>query len=142
MQSRFLLLVVMILWAGLLLGVSFLATPIKFSAPHLTMPIAIEVGAATFDLFNQVEWFVVTLLAMLASVGKKEPQIIGAIFGLGTILLIQTFWLLPVLSARAEIVISGGMVNPSIHHWLYIAADTMKLAVIGVSVWLMRWRDK
>lgn len=33
-----------VLWAGLLLGVSFLATPVKFLAPSLSLPVALDVG--------------------------------------------------------------------------------------------------
>jgi hypothetical protein len=38
--------VLFILWAGLILGVSFIATPVKFMAQHLTMPVALEIGKA------------------------------------------------------------------------------------------------
>lgn len=35
------LLLLATLWAGLLLGVSFLATPVKFLAPSLSLPVAL-----------------------------------------------------------------------------------------------------
>ena len=49
------LVIVSILWIGLLLGVSFLATPVKFQAPSLTLPVALDVGRQTFAVFNGVE---------------------------------------------------------------------------------------
>src|SRR5690606_35153067 len=43
---------VTLLWLGLLLGVSFLATPVKFAAPTLTLAVALDVGRVTFGLFS------------------------------------------------------------------------------------------
>jgi uncharacterized membrane protein len=48
--------IVLILWVGSVLGVSFIAAPTKFMASHLTMPVALEVGKVTFHVFNKVEW--------------------------------------------------------------------------------------
>src|SRR5690606_30735313 len=49
------LLLLAVLWTGLLLGVSFLATPVKFLAPSLSLPVALDVGRQTFMVFNWVE---------------------------------------------------------------------------------------
>jgi hypothetical protein len=46
-------LIAAILWLGLLLGVSFLATPAKFLAPSLALPVALDVGRHTFAVFNK-----------------------------------------------------------------------------------------
>ncbi|WP_415289162.1 hypothetical protein RSD66_04440 [Brevundimonas sp. S1H14] len=66
------------LWLGLLIGVSFLATPVKFQAPSLTLATALEVGQATFALFTRVEWGLVVLLALAVAWGGRT----GAQFGL------------------------------------------------------------
>jgi hypothetical protein len=39
-----LLAALLLLWAGVLLGVSVLAAPAKFAAPRLTLPVALDVG--------------------------------------------------------------------------------------------------
>jgi hypothetical protein len=44
-----------LVWAGTLFGVSFLATPVKFLAPSLTLPVALDVGRQTFGVFSLVE---------------------------------------------------------------------------------------
>src|SRR5690606_9509596 len=44
-----------LVWIGALLGVSFLATPVKFLAPSLTLPVALDVGRQTFHWLNRVE---------------------------------------------------------------------------------------
>ena len=42
-------------WLGLVLGVSFLATPVKFRAKSLTRPVALDVGRTTFHAFGKLE---------------------------------------------------------------------------------------
>jgi hypothetical protein len=48
-----------ILYAGILLGISFLATPIKFLVPLLTLPVALDIGRITFHALIKLEWFLV-----------------------------------------------------------------------------------
>ena len=55
-----------LLWAGLTLGVAFLATPAKFLAPSLSLTVALDVGRQTFHLYNRVE---IGLLLGLAGFG-------------------------------------------------------------------------
>ncbi|MGH6868523.1 MAG: hypothetical protein ACREDA_06585 [Methylocella sp.] len=38
-----------VLWIGVLIGISFIATPIKFKARSLTLPVALDVGQTTFS---------------------------------------------------------------------------------------------
>lgn len=45
----------LLLWAGVLIGVSFLAAPAKFAAPSLSLPVAMDVGRQEFGTLNLVE---------------------------------------------------------------------------------------
>jgi hypothetical protein len=56
-----------LLWAGLSVGVAFLATPVKFLAPSLTLPAALDVGRHTFSLYNRAELALLVALILLAS---------------------------------------------------------------------------
>ena len=51
------------LWAGVLIGVSVLAAPAKFGAPGLTLPVAMAVGREEFGALNlsEIALAVVTL---------------------------------------------------------------------------------
>lgn len=49
------LVLVVPIWVGMLLGVSFLATLAKFVAPSLTLPVALDVDRRTFGDFNPIE---------------------------------------------------------------------------------------
>lgn len=46
---------VALVWAGMVLGVSFLATAAKFLVPSLPRPVALDVGRHTFQVFGWVE---------------------------------------------------------------------------------------
>ncbi|MEZ5902955.1 MAG: hypothetical protein R3D88_06570 [Alphaproteobacteria bacterium] len=91
---------VYLIWAGLILGVSFLATPIKFQAPNLTIPVALEVGKATFHLFNSVEWGVIILVIVLTKTSPaiRKKWLMCALMFIA--LSVQSFWLLPALDIR------------------------------------------
>ena len=53
------------IWLGLLVGVSFIATPVKFAAPTLELGPALDVGRVTFALFSKIEWGVAGILALV-----------------------------------------------------------------------------
>src|SRR5690606_26651116 len=59
-----LLAVVALIWIGMILGISGLATPIKFQAASLTLPVALDVGQTTFAAFNKMEWLLAAVLAI------------------------------------------------------------------------------
>jgi hypothetical protein len=122
-----LILVVATLWAGLLTGVSFIATPAKFMAPSLSLPVALDVGRQTFLVFNRFEiGIAVVLLALLTWHYRTWFGI-----GLGGVMLacvlVETIWLLPLLDARVTIIIAGGVPPPSSLHRLYIGIESIKL---------------
>lgn len=128
------------LWLGTLLGVSFLATPVKFQAPSLDLPTALEVGRVTFALFAKVERLLAAVLvaaALLAAPGRA-----GHLAGSGiltAILALQGFWLLPVLDWRLGIIVAGDPVPSSNHHFIYVVAELAKaLVLLVVSVMALR----
>ncbi len=124
-----------LIWAGLILGVSFIATPVKFQAPNLTMPVALEVGKATFHLFNPIEWVIIIAIIILTGIAPNLSQKWDLIFLLLPLLLAQTFWLLPALDIRADAVIAGTPPNPNHLHWIYIIMELSKLLITLIVPW-------
>ena len=55
-----------LVWMGIVIGVSFLATPVKFTADSLTRPVALDVGRATFHALAYLEWVLAALLVIAA----------------------------------------------------------------------------
>ena len=51
-------------WLGMVLGVSVLSTPIRFTATTITRPIALDVGRVTFAALNKAE-FVALIITLI-----------------------------------------------------------------------------
>lgn len=124
-----------LIWAGLILGISFIATPVKFQSPQLTMPMALDVGKATFHLFNTIEWFIIIALIVLTAISSDIPKKWPITVLLFCIVALQTFWLLPVLEVRVNAVIAGGTPVPGQYHELYIVLEIFKLALTIAAAW-------
>lgn len=138
MSRRFVSTSVMVLaliWLGLLIGVSFLATPIKFAAPSLDLPVALDVGRHTFALFNRIEIGLGLALLFATIAGLRRP---GAVWPLALMLVVlagQTFWLLPALDERVETIMQGGMPPASPMHSFYVGAEVVKLLCLVALAW-------
>ncbi len=118
------------LWAGLLLGVSFVATPVKFLAPSLSQAHALEVGRVTFTALQWIEFAAVAAMAALFAL-LRPGRVPAAIFGLVVALIAgQYFGLLPILDARAETIIRGVEVPASSLHWLYPVLEFVKVGLL------------
>jgi hypothetical protein len=131
---------VILLWFGMLLGVSFLATPAKFLAPSLTMPVALDVGRHTFAVFNIAEWALIALLAALFGVVGRRPLPLAAAAIAALMTAVETVWLLPALDARVGVIMAGGRLIPSSLHNLYIAVELVKTAALVVAALAaVRW---
>lgn len=125
--------VISLLWAGMLLGVSFLATPVKFMAPSLSLPVALDVGRQTFGVFTKFEVLLAVILMALVWVqgtdAVRRPGYWRLISSLLLMLvLLQVLWLRPVLDARVEVILQGGQPPSSWLHNAYIAVELLKLA--------------
>ena len=139
--GAFMLTLVALIWLGMILGVSGLATPIKFQAVSLTLPVALDVGQTTFAAFNKLEWLMAALLIAAIVVSRLKPTSLPALLSAAAVIivLLQTFWLLPALDARVSAVIAGDALPPSSFHMLYVVAEGLKLLaliVIGVGALL------
>lgn len=121
-----------LLWLGLLLGVSFLATPVKFLAPSLTLPVALDVGRHTFGVYSYVEMAAAAVvLAAAASSGLGRSTVLAAVVLAGLVLL-QALWLLPLLDQRVDTILQGGMPPPAMYHALYIVLEVVKATFLIV----------
>lgn len=134
-QTRYVLSTLALVWLGMLLGVSFVATPVKFLAPSLSLPVALDVGRQTFGVFSLIE--VVFALALLgaAIVFRHSRLLLLSALLIGSLVALQYLWLLPALDARVEIILQGGMPVESNLHTVYVAFEVVKLLLLGVIAW-------
>lgn len=117
-------------WAGLVLGLSFIETPLKFHAHGITDVTAVGIGRLVFTTLNRIE--LVSLAILLASLLRSKPArtTFGIFSIIAVIVLMQTFWLLPVLDARVQLLVDGAPPAPSFHHVVYIGIESVKLLAL------------
>jgi hypothetical protein len=117
-----------LIWLGIVIGVSFIATPLKFAAPSLDLPTALEVGRVTFRLLARVEWFLAATLCAAVWLGRVRPP--RSLWLAFAVLVIEAAWLMPALGARSDAIRAGAAVAPSSLHTLFIVAEMGKCAAL------------
>jgi len=119
-----------LVWAGMVIGVSGLATPVKFAAPSLSLPVALDVGRTTFHVFTRIEWILGLALALLAVWFRQRRLLLMPVMLVVAIMLMQALYLLPELNLRVAAIIAGQTPPPSSLHTWYAAAEACKLAAL------------
>lgn len=125
--------VIALVWLGALVGVSFLATPVKFSVEALSLPVALQVGQATFAAFSRMEWVLaLALLAACAWEWRIAPWRLGFALLLAAGVLAQALWLLPALNERIAMIVAGQSPPPAPHHSIYAVLEGVKALALTV----------
>ena len=121
-------------WLGMVLAISFLEAPVKFTTPSLTRPVALDVGRVVFTAFHWVQGGLFVIgLALLVGLKASSIKIIVPYVALTGVLILQSFWLLPVLSARAAAVLQNLELSPSPVHIIYVLLEVGKIVIL---LWL------
>ena len=129
--------IVALIWFGMLIGVSFLATPVKFVVQDLSLATALQVGQATFGLFTKVEWgFAAALVAASAFGWRTRPLVLALAIALAASVTAQALWLLPALDARVDAIMTGETPPPSSDHTLYAGLEAAKAVMLAVLAFL------
>ncbi|HKL62628.1 MAG TPA: hypothetical protein VJ883_04620 [Woeseiaceae bacterium] len=129
---------VLLVWLGVVIGISFIEAPVKFTAPTLTRPVAFDVGRVVFTALNRTELVLFALTLVLGYVAERRRLFWIATVVLAAMLAAQTLWLLPELVARSEMVIAGSEPPPSIAHGAYAGIEVTKaLLLAGLGVYAL-----
>lgn len=126
-------------WVGFVCAISFLEAWLKFRAPDVTISIGLGIGRLVFNALNKIEW-VFAIAVVVSAIWHRlcyDPANRIVLPGILIILSLQTFWLLPLLDARAELYTQGKDIPPSNTHLYFIAAEMLKvvsLAIYGISL--------
>lgn len=116
-------LVVPAIWLGLIVGISFLETPLKFQAPGITLELGLGIGRLVFFAMNTTALVLAALLT-LAMIRPRATRVQWSLLaGLWAALLTQILVIRPPLNARTDAVVAGNDVGGSLWHYFYIAAD-------------------
>lgn len=119
-----------LLWAGFIFAISFLAAPLKFLAPSLTLPVAMEIAYLLFHSFNGIEiGFALLILAitLLAEWSRKARLFTALIV---TLLATQTALLYTVMDARTLAIIEGDEPSVRSYHSIYVGLELAKLLAL------------
>lgn len=127
----------LIFWAGLSAGVAFLATPVKFLAPSLSLPVALDVGRQTFRAYNTTEIVLLAFALMLGVLSASRVRWYRSLAVPAIAVALQSLWLLPALDERVVAVLTGAPERaPSHLHAAFIGLEAIKvvsLLAFGVS---------
>ena len=125
-------------WAGLVLGISFLEAPVKFGVPSVTRRIGLDVGRHVFAALNTVEIGAAVLgggLLLMRAPGAVATWALGSV---GGVLAVQSLWLLPVLRRQAATIIEGGSVPDANYvHVGYVCLEASKVGALLLAGWQM-----
>lgn len=116
------------IWAGLVLGISFIEAPLKFQAPGITLGLGLGIGRIVFGALNKIELVLLTALIVVTFLSNPSSKTILIIAALLFILLLQTLWLLPSLDARADSIINNKpLPDGNSLHVFYVMGELIKL---------------
>ncbi len=133
------LVVVCLVWAGMVLGISFLEAPVKFRAPSLTRAVGLDVGRHVFGTLGKLEVGWTLLTVVLARVSNGGAVWFWSALGVvWAVVLAQRIWLWPALREHARRVIGGEDPPRTYHHIAYIGSEMAKvILLVGLSVALL-----
>lgn len=129
------------IWLGLIIGISLIEAPLKFTAPGITIPLGLGIGRLVFTAMNWVEIVIAVILlwsALKSHVGTGYRQLTYAVI---VVLIAKVAVIRPLLNTRTDAVLAGTDDGGSNLHLFYIAADG--LLIIGLIALLIvavrRW---
>ena len=117
-------------WAGMTVGISMLATPVRFTAVSITRPVALDVGRVVFAALNKAELLALVLLLIIVRVSGRSRELWAWCAILILIVLAQGAWLIPELAARTDIIMAGGEPPPSSAHAIYSSLELIKIGLL------------
>ena len=118
------------LWVGIVLGVSMIATPVRFTATTITREIALDVGRVVFAALNKVELLLLITLLIVVRLSGLAAKWWALCAVLALIVMAQNVWLTPELATRTDIVLAGGEPPPSYAHAIYSSLELTKIGVL------------
>jgi len=129
------LLLMLGVWLGMLLGISFLEAPLKFRAPNMTLVLGLGIGQLVFSALNKVEIIFSALLFFWLYFNYKNLSslLLSCLVVLIVIILLQSIWLLPTLNLRVDNLMQGIETPKSYHHLCYILFEITKVIFLFCS---------
>lgn len=131
-----------LLWAGIVVGCTFIATPVKFQAPSLSLPTALEVGRVTFRAVGSLELLLALTGITLWFLHQNSPNKTSKtpLFWIApTFLALEWLIVMPLLTPRTDAIIASQTPPPGHWHLIFILLETLKLTAL---LWIGLARNK
>jgi hypothetical protein len=121
------------IWAGLVIGISFIEAPLKFQAPGITLELGLGIGKIVFGALTTIE-IVISILSVLFLYLIKEKRKFFFLFAIPVVIVvIDNIILLPILNERLDLIVNGTPPPASYTHWYYIVLEIIKLVFLILS---------
>ena len=117
-------------WVGMTIGISMIATPVRFTAISITRPVALDVGRVVFAALNKAELLALVVLLVIVRVSDRSRELWAWCGILILIVLAQGVWLIPELASRTDIIMAGGELPPSSAHAIYSSLELVKIGLL------------
>lgn len=141
--ARAMMLLIPALWMGLIIGISGIEAPLKFTAPGITIPLGLGIGRRVFFAMNIVEVLLgIALLVALITLRRNHRfqalpyfakiQRYSAIAL--AVLVVKTAVIRPLLASHTDAVLGGSSDGGSTPHYFYIAAELILFIVLVMLV--------
>ncbi|MBL6707896.1 MAG: hypothetical protein ISP99_01075 [Pseudomonadales bacterium] len=121
-----------LIWSGLIVGVSLLATPAKFLAPDLGLTQALQVGRVTFQVMACAELILlaISIIIVVLNLGSHWRDVKWSLV-IAALLAVQYLGVLPLLSSYTDQIFNGRPSGaPSHLHSLYVLIELIKLGLL------------
>ena len=117
-------------WLGLLLGISFIETPLKFRAPDIDVPRALGIGRLVFGALNIVEIGLAVALMLLVIQREAAAGQVAVLVLVVAALLSQIALIRPRLNRRTDRIIAGEVLQRSRLHLGYVVLEVAKVGLL------------
>src|SRR5690606_28710543 len=108
------------MWIGLIIGLSFMETPLKFLAPGITTPLGLGIGRLVFIALSVAGWIILIVITLIGQARPRETRTGWAQIGaMWLIMAVESFVIRPLLAARSDVIIAGGDPGQSWLHYGY-----------------------
>ena len=123
------------IWFGMVAAIA-IESYLKFQAPGITRELGLGIGKLVFVTLNRIEIGIGLVLAIAVFALPVSKIIRTLIWGLGVILVLQTFWLIPALVIRIDEIVGGQTPHGPSVHLIYIVLEMVKLLfLLGLSIY-------
>lgn len=125
------------LTAGVVIGISFVAQPVKFNAADVALAQQVRIGSVIFHASHQVQLVMLVLLAGAMLVARVPSTWLWSCAAAAVIALaVQALVLMPRFDARVAALSAGQALasQPGLHG-SYIALEVIKVLALAAVAW-------